>query len=81
MLHIGIAYQKMPLLRFPKLSNTHKIKIEKSLKRVDSDSVFWCLDFTNSESGDSGRIGLLRLLIVRVSLNFEQVSSLESEWC
>ena len=37
----------MPLLRFPKtVEHTHKIKIKKSLKRVDSDCFFLVLDFT-----------------------------------
>ena len=39
--------EKMPLLRFPKpFEQTHKIKIEKSLKRVDSDCIFWCSSCT-----------------------------------
>ena len=37
----------MLLLRFPKtFEQTHKIKIGKSLKRVDSDCIFGVLDFT-----------------------------------
>ena len=35
----------MPLLRCPKtFEHTHKIKIEKSLKRVDSDCCFFVLE-------------------------------------
>ena len=41
LLHVDVVYYKMPSLRFPKtFEQSHKIKIRKSLKRVDSGSIF-----------------------------------------
>ena len=54
----------MPSLRVLKaFQQTHKIKIGKSLKRVDSDCIFWCSRLYHQQQRAAAYAALLPSLI------------------